>query len=53
MKKAAYVSGSNGFVGINLCDELLRQGRRVLELHRDTSDTRYLKRLAVEPLDAM
>jgi dihydroflavonol-4-reductase len=51
MKKTAYVTGSNGFLGINLCEELLRQGWRVLALHRAASDTRYLKRLAVEPVE--
>ena len=50
MKKTAYVTGSNGFLGINLCEELLGQGWRVLALHRPASDTRYLKRLAVEPI---
>jgi dihydroflavonol-4-reductase len=51
MSKTAYVTGSNGFLGINLCGELLRQGWRVLALHRATSDTRYLERLAVEPVE--
>lgn len=51
MKKTAYVTGSNGFLGINLCEELLRQGWRVLALHRATSDTRYLKGFAVEPVE--
>src|SRR5471030_2449542 len=45
MAKTAYVTGSNGFVGINLVEQLGLQGWRVLALHRRTSDTRYLKRL--------
>lgn len=44
----AYVTGSNGFVGINLCAELARLGWRVLALHRRTSDLRYLEPIAVE-----
>ena len=51
MQKVAYVTGSNGFLGLNLCEALLAQGWRVLALHRPTSDTRYLKRLAVEPVE--
>jgi len=51
MKKTAYVTGSNGFLGLNLCEALLEGGWRVLALHRATSDTRYLKRLAVEPVE--
>ena len=51
MKKTAYVTGSNGFLGLNLCAELLHQGWRVLALHRATSDTRYLKGFAVEPVE--
>jgi dihydroflavonol-4-reductase len=49
--KVAYVTGSNGFLGLNLCEALLAQGWRVLALHRPASDTRYLKRLAVEPVE--
>lgn len=48
MAKTAYVTGSNGFLGLNLAEQLNLQGWRVLALHRRTSDTRYLKRLPVE-----
>ena len=48
MTKTAYVTGSNGFVGLNLVAELVKQGWRVLALHRRTSDTGYLKRFPVE-----
>lgn len=51
MKRLAYVTGSNGFLGINLCAELIRQDWRVLALHRRSSDTRYLDRVAVEKVE--
>ncbi len=47
-KKIAFVTGSNGFVGLNLCEELLANNWRVIALHRRNSDITYLKRLAVE-----
>ena len=51
MAKTAYVTGSNGFLGLNLCEQLLARGWQVLALHRPTADTRYLRRLAVEPAE--
>ena len=48
MGKTAYVTGSNGFVGLNLVEQLYGQGWNVLALHRPTSDIRYLKRFPVE-----
>ncbi len=51
MNRIAYVTGSNGFLGLNLCEALLERGWRVLALHRATSNTRYLKCLAVEPVE--
>ena len=51
MTKTAYVTGSNGFLGLNLCEALLRQQWRVLALHRASSDITYLKRLAVERVE--
>ncbi len=51
MTKTAYVTGSNGFLGLNLCEALVRQGWRVLALHRASSDITYLKRLAVERVE--
>ena len=50
MTKIAYVTGSTGFVGLNLIDLLVEQGWRVLALHRSTSETKYLYRFAVEPV---
>lgn len=51
MTRTAYVTGSNGFLGLNLCEALLAQGWRVLALHRPSSDIRYLSRLAVERVE--
>ena len=48
MRGTAFVTGANGFVGLNLVGELLAQGWRVLALHRAGSDTRYLQRMAAE-----
>jgi len=47
-RKTAYVTGSNGFVGLNLCEELLARGWRVVALHRHSSDLTCLGRLPVE-----
>lgn len=44
----AFVTGATGFVGLNLVEELARQGWRVLALHRAGSDIRYLERFAAE-----
>jgi nucleoside-diphosphate-sugar epimerase len=49
--RTAYVTGSNGFLGLNLCEALLAGGWRVLALHRPSSDIRYLSRLGVERLE--
>jgi dihydroflavonol-4-reductase len=48
MQKSAFVTGATGFVGLNLIEELLRQGWHVTALHRPTSDLRYLSRLAAD-----
>ena len=48
MSSTAFVTGANGFVGLNLVGELLAQGWRVLALHRAGSDTRYLRRMPAE-----
>jgi dihydroflavonol-4-reductase len=50
MTKTAFVTGSTGFLGINLIEQLTRQGWRVLALHRPTSEMKYLKRFPVEPV---
>ena len=44
MKKSAFVTGSTGFLGLNLIDQLLKCGWKVYALHRSTSDLTYLNR---------
>jgi nucleoside-diphosphate-sugar epimerase len=46
-KKSAFVTGANGFLGLNLVDQLVREGWDVVALHRATSDVTYLKRFSV------
>lgn len=48
MPKTAFVTGATGFVGLNLVEELLAQGWRVVALHRRESDLKYLRRLPAE-----
>jgi dihydroflavonol-4-reductase len=51
MARSAFVTGANGFVGLNLVEELLRQGWQVTAMHRPTSDVTYLRRLAAERVE--
>lgn len=44
----AFVTGGTGFVGLNVIDQLLLGGHRVVALHRPTSDVRRLKERKVE-----
>jgi len=44
----AWVTGANGFVGVNLVAALLERGWRVIALHRAGSDLRYLSRFPCE-----
>ncbi len=46
MAKTAFVTGATGFVGLNLTEELLAQGWRVVALHRAQSDLSALSRFA-------
>ena len=46
--KTAYVTGATGCVGRNLTEELLRDGWRVIALHRKSSDLSRLAGCAVE-----
>jgi len=48
MTKAAFVTGATGFVGLNLVEELLTQGWRVIALHRAGSELKYLRRMHAE-----
>jgi nucleoside-diphosphate-sugar epimerase len=45
--KSAFVTGATGFVGLNLVDELVRQGWEVTALHRVQSDLADLGRFPV------
>lgn len=48
MTRTAFVTGASGFVGSNLCEELLAQGWRVIAMHRASVDPGHLANLAVE-----
>jgi len=48
LTRVAFVTGANGFLGLNLVAELLAQGWRVIALHRAGSDIRYLQRMPAE-----
>ena len=45
MPRTAFVTGATGFVGLNLVEELLAQGWRVIALHRAGANLTYLRRL--------
>jgi nucleoside-diphosphate-sugar epimerase len=45
--KTAFVTGANGFLGLNLVGELVASGWEVFALHRATSDLTYLRRFPV------
>lgn len=46
MRKTAFVTGSTGFVGLNLIEQLLDEGWSVTALHRPQSDVSSLARFA-------
>ena len=48
MARTAFVTGANGFVGLNLVQELLARGWRVIALHRAASDIKHLQRMQAE-----
>ena len=48
MPRTAFVTGATGFVGLNLVEALLAEGWRVIALHREGSDLKYLQRMNAE-----
>ena len=44
MTRRAFVTGSTGFVGLNLVQRLMAEGWHVTALHRASSDLEYLRR---------
>lgn len=46
--RLAFVTGANGFLGLNLVETLLARGWRVIALHRAGADLKYLERLEAE-----
>lgn len=48
MTKTAFVTGGTGFLGLNLVEQLCRQGWRVTALHRASSDLSVIGRFPVE-----
>jgi nucleoside-diphosphate-sugar epimerase len=51
MPDHAFVTGANGFVGLNLVEALLRDGWRVTAMHRRGSEIKYLSRFAAERVE--
>jgi dihydroflavonol-4-reductase len=46
--RSAFVTGATGFVGRHVVEQLTTLGWRIVALHRETSDIRYLSRYPVE-----
>lgn len=51
MTRTAYVTGSTGFLGLNIVECLLEQGWNVIALRRKTSNTRDLERMQVTQVE--
>lgn len=51
MTKTAFVTGSTGFIGLNLIEQLTVQGWQVRALHRSDSNIEYLRRFPVERVE--
>ena len=50
--KNVVVTGASGFVGTELCKELVENGYKVKAIYRDESKTSELKKLGVELIKA-
>lgn len=50
MKKIAFVTGSTGFLGLNLVELLVQEGWEVYALHRASSNLKYLNRFPVHKI---
>jgi nucleoside-diphosphate-sugar epimerase len=48
MPETAFVTGATGFVGLNLVEQLLARGWRVIAQHRAGADLKYLARMQAE-----
>jgi nucleoside-diphosphate-sugar epimerase len=48
MAETAFVTGATGFVGLNLVEQLLARGWRVIALHRAGAELKYLARMPAE-----
>jgi nucleoside-diphosphate-sugar epimerase len=48
MMRTAFVSGATGFVGLNLIEELLKRGWRIIALHVPSADLKFLSKFEVE-----
>lgn len=51
MAKTAFVTGSTGFLGLNLVEQLTQQGWQVLAFHRADSELKYLKRFPAQRIE--
>jgi dihydroflavonol-4-reductase len=50
MRKTAFVTGSTGFLGLNLIEELLKRRWEVVALHLPSDNLHYLSRYNVTPV---
>ncbi len=48
MSRTAFVTGGTGFLGINLIEELIKNGWEVIAMHRPSSDLTHIKKFNVK-----